>query len=73
VADDKRVAKRKLEELLMAMSEHQREREAYRKKRDAAGEERSERVLKINYSLIRSHCAKHDLKLPRDVPSEGAG
>ncbi len=72
MADDKRAAKRELEELLMAMSERQRDRGAYRKKGDAAGEERCDRVLKINYSLIRSHCAKHDLELPHDVPPESA-
>jgi len=72
VATDKRAAKRRLEDLLMAMGRHRRDREAYRKKGDAAGEERCDRVLKINDSLIRSHCAKHDLELPHDVPPEGA-
>ena len=73
MATDKRVADRRLEDLLMAMGKQRRDREAYRNKGDAAGEERCDRVLKINYSLIRSHCATHDLELPHDVPSEGAG
>ena len=70
MATDKRAAKRELEELLMAMGSHRRDLEAYRKKGDNAGEELCDRVLKINYSLIRSHCAKHDLELPHDVPPE---
>ena len=72
MATDKRVAERRLEDLLMAMGSHRRDLEAYRKKGDNAGEELCDRVLKINYSLIRSHCAKHDLELPHDVPSEDA-
>ena len=73
MADDTRVVKRRLEELLMAMGRNRRDREAYRDKGDAAGVARCERALKINCSLIRSHCAKHDLELPHDVPPEGAG
>ncbi len=72
MADDKRVAKRRLEELLMATGRNRRAREEYSNEGDAAGLARCERALKINYSLIRSHCAKHGLKRPLDVPSEGA-
>ena len=72
MADDTRVAKRRLEQLLMAMGRNRRDREAYSNKGNAAGVARCERALKINYSLIRSHCAKHGLKRPLDVPSEGA-
>ena len=72
MADDTRVAKRRLEELLMAMGRNRRAREEYSNEGDAAGVARCERALKINYSLIRSHCAKHDLELPHDVPGEDA-
>ncbi len=72
MATDKRAAKRRLEELLMAMSSRRDDLAAYRNKGDAAGVARCERALKLNYSLIRAHCAKHDLKRPYDVPSEGA-
>ncbi len=73
MADDTRVAKRRLEELLMAMGRNRRAREEYSNEGDAAGVARCERALKLNYSLIRAHCAKHDLKRPYNVPSEGAG
>jgi len=78
VADDKRVArrhreaKRHLEEMLMAMNNHRNERAAYSGNRDAAGVERCERALKYNYARIRSHCARHDLDRPHDVPPESA-
>ena len=72
VADGKRVAKRRLEELLMAMSRRRDDLAAYRNTGDAAGQARCERALKLNHSLIRAHCAKHHLKLPHDVPPEDA-
>ncbi len=72
MATDKRVAERKLEDLLMAVSAHLRDLEAYRKEGNAAGEERSELVLKYDYARIREHCAEYSLELPHDVPSEGA-
>jgi hypothetical protein len=72
VADDKRVAKRELEEMLMAMRRHRNDWAAYSDKRDTFGVARCERLLKCNYSRIRKHCAKRDLELPHDVPSEGA-
>ena len=72
MADDTRVAKRRLEELWMATGRNRRAREEYSNEGDAAGVARCERALKINYSLIRSHCAKHDLELPHDVPGEDA-
>jgi len=68
VVVDKRVAKRELEELLMAVSSHLRDLEAYRNEGDDAGEERSEWALKHDYASIRSHCAEHGLELPHDVP-----
>jgi hypothetical protein len=70
VADDKRVAKRKLQELLKAVSWHRSTQEAYRNEGGAAGVERCERLLEIDYAHIRSHCAEHGLELPHDVPSE---
>ena len=72
MANDKRVAKRKLENLLMAMSRYRNALAAYRNKGDAAGEERYERALEFTCLRIRAHCAKNDLELPHDVPSEGA-
>ena len=72
MADDKRVTERHLEGLLMATGRNRRDLEAFRNEGDAAEVARCERALKINYSLIRSHCAKHDLELPHDVPDEGA-
>ncbi len=69
MADDKRAAKRRLKELLMAMHSRRDDLAAYRKKGDAASVARCERALKLNDSLIRAHCAKHDLELPHDVPS----
>ena len=70
--DDKRAAKRELEELLMAASAHLRDREAYRNEGDDAGEERSELVLKYDYARIREHCAEHGLDRPHGVPPEDA-
>jgi len=73
VADDKRVAKRRLKELLMAISRSRDDLAVYRrrkKKGDAANVARYERALKLNYSLIRAYCAEHDLELPHDVPPE---
>ncbi len=72
MATDKRVAERELEEMLMAMSGHRSDLAAYRNKRDAFGVARCERLLKANYSLIREHCARHDLELPHAVPGEDA-
>ena len=72
MANDKRVAKRKLEELLTLVSRHESDRATYRNKGDAAGVARCERELKIIYSRIREHCAEHDLELPHDVRSAGA-
>jgi len=72
VATDKRRAERRLEELLMAVSAHLRDLEAYRNEGDDAGEERSELVLKYDYAHIRSHCAEHGMELPHDVPPEDA-
>ena len=71
MADNKRVAERKLENLLMEMSRRRNALEAYRDKGDASGVERCERALEFNYLRIRKHCAKNDLELPHDVPSEG--
>ncbi len=72
MAVDKRVVKRKLEEMLMAMSGHRNDLAAYSDKGDAFGVARCERLLKANYSRIRKHCAKNDLELPHDVPSGSA-
>ena len=72
VAGGKLVAKRRLKELLMAMSSRRDDLAAYRNKGDAAGVAQCERALKLNYTLIRAHCAKHDLKRPYDVPPGGA-
>ncbi len=72
MATDKRAAERELERKLMALSSHRRDLEAFRNEGDAAGVARCERLLKLDYSGIRKHCAKHDLELPHDVPSEGA-
>jgi len=72
VAVDKRPAKRELESLLRVMNGHRHELAAFRDRRDAAGVTQCEQVLKYNYARIRSHCARHDLELPHDVPSEDA-
>ena len=68
MADDKRVAKRKLEDLLTAVSWHRSVQEAYRNKGGADGVARCERLLEYDHSRIRTHCAEHDLELPHDVP-----
>ncbi len=70
MADDKRVAKLKLDDLLMTLSGDRRYLKVCRNKGDAAGVARCERVLELNYSFIRAHCAKHHLKRPYDVPSK---
>ncbi len=70
MADDERVAERKLEESLMMVSRYRNDLAAYHNKGDASGVERCERALKLNYSRIREHCAEHNLELPHDVPSE---
>ncbi len=72
MADGKLVAKRRLKELLMAMSRRRDDLAAYRKKGDAANGALLERLLKLDYARIRSYCAEHDLELPHDVPSEDA-
>ena len=68
MADDKRAAKRKLEDLLTVMSWHQSDLAAYRNKVDAVTVARCERLLKLDYARIRTHCAEHGLELPHDVP-----
>ena len=72
MATDKRVAKRKLEDLLTVMSWHRSDLAAYRKKGDAFTVGGCERLLKLDYSIIQRHCAVHDLELPHDVRPEGA-
>jgi hypothetical protein len=70
VADDKRVAEQELEEMLMAMNRHRNAGAAYSDKGDSFGVARCKRVLQLDHSRIRRHCAKHDLELPHDVPPE---
>jgi len=70
VADDKLGSRRRLKELLMAMSSRRDDLEACRNKGDVEGVARCERALELNYSFIREHCAKHHLKRPHDVPFE---
>ncbi len=72
VADDKRVAKRKLEDLLTVMGWHRNDLAAYRNKGGATSVARVERLLEFDYARIRTHCGKHHLELPHDVPPEGA-
>ena len=72
MAIDKRVAKRKLEDLLTVMSWHRSDLAAYRNKRDAFMVAQGERLLKLDHARIRVHCAEHDLELPHDVPPEDA-
>jgi hypothetical protein len=72
MANDERVAKRRLEELLMTRHSHLRDLEAYRKKCDAAGEAQRKQIVKLDELLIREYCAEHGLDLPRDVLREGA-
>ncbi len=72
MATDKRVAKRKLEDLLTVMSWHRSDLAAYRNKGDAFTVARCERALELNYSRIRKYCARHDLELPHDVPPDDA-
>ena len=75
MADDNRVAERRLEDLLMSMRWHRTYREVYRrrkKKGDAANVALCEQLLKVYYARIRAHCAEHDLELPHDVPPEDA-
>ena len=68
MADDKRVAEQRLEQMLMAMSRDRNDLEAYHNKGDAYGMAQYERLLEYDYSRIRKHCAEHDLELPHDVP-----
>ncbi len=72
MADDKRAAERKLEDLLTAVSWHRSVQEAYSNEGSTDGVARCERLLKFDYARIRAHCAEHDLELPHDVPSEDA-
>jgi len=72
VEDDKRVAIRKLEELLTVVRWHQGAQKAYRSEGDTAGVELCDGLLKLDYARIREHCAEHGLKRPYDVPSEDA-
>jgi hypothetical protein len=70
VAIDKRVAKLKLDDLLMTLSGDRRYLKVCRNKGDAAGVARCKLALNLDCALIRSHCAEHDLELPHDVPPE---
>ncbi len=70
MATDKQPAKRKLEEMLMTVSAHRRDLEAYRNEGDDAAEERCEQELKYDYARIRSHCAEHGLDVPHDAKRE---
>ncbi len=72
MADDKRAAKRRLEELLTVMGWHRSDLAAYLNIGDFSGMKRCELALKFYYARIREYCAEHDLELPHDVPSEGA-
>jgi hypothetical protein len=72
MANDKRVAERKLEDLLMTMGRHRNALAAYRNKGNAAGVARCERALELSSLRIRTHCAKYGLELPHDMPDEGA-
>ena len=72
MADDKRVAKLELENLLTVMSRHRRNLAAYLSVGDFYEVERCEQLLKAYYSRIREHCAEHDQELPHDVPPEDA-
>ncbi len=72
MADDERVAKRKLEAMLMVVSRYRSYLEEFRNRGDAFGVKRGERLLKFDHSRIRKHCAKNDLELPHDVPPEDA-
>ena len=70
MADDKRVAKRKLEEMLMVVSRYRSYLEQYRNRGDTSGVAKCERLLDLHYSRIRSHCTEHGLERPNDVPAE---
>ncbi len=72
MTDDKRVAKRKLEDLLTVMGWHQSDLAAYRDKGGATRVARCESLLEFDYARIREHCAEYDLELPHDVPPEDA-
>ncbi len=72
MADDKRVAERKLKDLLTVMGWHRSDLAAYRNKEGASRVARCESLLEFDYARIREHCAKHDLELPHDVPPEDA-
>jgi len=72
VATDKRTAERKLEDMLTVMGGYRRSLAAYLSIGNFSEVERCEQLLKAYYTRIRSHCARHDLELPHDVPSEGA-
>ncbi len=72
MAVDKREAKRTLDELMMTMHAHRSAEAEYRKKGDDSGVVRRELAMKLDYILVREHCAKHGLPVPRGVPDEGA-
>ncbi len=69
---NRKAVKRKLGDMLAYLHGHRSALEIYRKKGDAAGVERCERLLKSDHRRIRKHCARNDLELPDDVPPEGA-
>ena len=72
MAADKRVAKRKLEDLLTMLGGDRSNLEACRNKGDAPGVARCKLALNLDYALIRAHCVEHGLELPHDVPPENA-
>ncbi len=70
MAGDNQVAERKLEAMLMVASRYRSYLEEFRNRGDTSGVAKCERLLGLNYSRIREHCAEHELDLPHDVPSE---
>ncbi len=72
MATDKRVAERRLVEMLMKRNLLVRDLEAYRERGGAYWVERCERQVKAEEGRIQEHCTEHGLELPHDVPPESA-
>ena len=66
-----KTAERRLHELLSILAHHRRELDRERPGGRVSRIENLERAVALDHWLIRSHCEKHGLAVPMDIPAEG--
>ena len=62
-----------LDEMLARVQRFQMALQQYRKRGATEQSNTMRLVLALEYSLIRRHCATHDLELPDGIPATGMG